>query len=75
MCVDYRTLNKNSKKDSYALPRIEELLDCLSGNRFFSVIDMKSGFIFLAWINLYTFFRDDMSNELYFSLEEFPFLW
>jgi hypothetical protein len=37
-------LNKNSKKDSYALPRIEELLDCLSGNRFFSVIDMKSGY-------------------------------
>jgi hypothetical protein len=24
--------------------RIEELLDCLSGNRFFSVIDMKSGY-------------------------------
>jgi hypothetical protein len=44
MCVDYRMLNKNSKKDSYALPRIEELLDCLSGNRFFSVIDMKSGY-------------------------------
>ena len=43
MCVDYRMLNKNSKKDSYALPRIEELLDCLSGNGFFSVIDMKSG--------------------------------
>jgi hypothetical protein len=38
-----RPLNKNSKKDSYALPRVEELLDCLSGNRFFSVIDMKSG--------------------------------
>jgi hypothetical protein len=26
MCVDYRMLNKNSKKDSYALPRVEELL-------------------------------------------------
>jgi hypothetical protein len=25
MCVDYRQLNKQSKKDSYALPRIEEL--------------------------------------------------
>jgi hypothetical protein len=36
MCVDYRMLNNNLKKDSYALPRIEELLDCLSGNRFFS---------------------------------------
>jgi hypothetical protein len=44
MCVDYRMLNKNSKKDSYALPRIAELLDCLSGNRFFSVINMKSGY-------------------------------
>ena len=44
MCFDYRMLNKNSKKDSHALPRIEELLDCLSGNRFFSVIDMKSGY-------------------------------
>jgi hypothetical protein len=44
MCVDYRMLNNNLKKDSYALPRIEELLDCLSGNRFFSVIDMKSGY-------------------------------
>ena len=44
MCVDYCMLNKNSKKDSYALPRIEELLDCLSGKRFFSVIEMKSGY-------------------------------
>jgi hypothetical protein len=31
--------------------------------------------ICLAWINLYTFFRDDISNKLYFSLEEFAFLW
>ena len=36
MCVDYRMLNKNSKKDSYALQCIAELLDCLSGNYFFS---------------------------------------
>lgn len=44
MCVDYRQLNKMTRKDSYALPRIEELLDCLSGNKFFSHIDMKSGY-------------------------------
>lgn len=44
MCVDYRQLNKLTRKDSYALPRIEELLDCLSGNKFFSHIDMKSGY-------------------------------
>lgn len=31
-------------KDSYALPRVEEILDCLSGSQYFSVLDMKSGY-------------------------------
>ena len=44
MCVDYRTLNKKTIKDSYALPRIEEILDTLSGSKYFSVLDMKSGY-------------------------------
>jgi len=44
LCVDYRMLNNNTKKDSYSLPRIEELLDCLGGSKFFSVVDMKSGY-------------------------------
>jgi hypothetical protein len=44
LCVDYRQLNNITKKDSYALPRIEELLYCLGGSTFFSVIDMKSGY-------------------------------
>lgn len=44
ICVDYRQLNQKTKKDAYVLPRIEEILDCLAGNRYFSVIDMKSGF-------------------------------
>ena len=44
LCVDYPQLNNITKKDSYALPMIEELLDCLGGSTFFSVIDMKSGY-------------------------------
>ena len=44
LCIDYRQLNNITKKDSYVLPRIEELLDCLGGSTFFSVIDMKSGY-------------------------------
>lgn len=44
MCVDYRQLNLRTKKDSYALPRIEEILDALAGNRFFTILDMKSGY-------------------------------
>lgn len=44
MCIDYRQLNQRTIKDSYALPRIEEILDSLSGARYFSVLDMKSGY-------------------------------
>ena len=45
LCVDYRLLNSRTKKDAYALPRIEHILDCLGGNRYFSVIDMKAGYL------------------------------
>jgi hypothetical protein len=44
MCVDYRQLNSKTKKDAYALPRIEEILENLSGNSYFTVLDAKSGY-------------------------------
>lgn len=44
MCVDYRQLNQCTRRDSCDLPRIEEILDCLSGNKYLSVLDMKSGY-------------------------------
>ena len=44
MCIDYRLLNARTVKDSYALPRIEEIFDCLAGNKIFSVLDMKCGY-------------------------------
>lgn len=45
MCLDFRQLNLNTIKDSYALPRIEELLDGLSGSLYFTVLDMKSAYL------------------------------
>ena len=44
LCVNYRMLNDRTVKDSYALPRIEEVFNCLNGANFFSTIDMKSGY-------------------------------
>ena len=44
LCVDYRMLNQKTVKDSYALPRIEEVFDILNGSTLFNNIDMKSGY-------------------------------
>lgn len=44
MCVDYRLINKKLIADKYPLPRIDEILDSLGRAKYFSVIDLFSGF-------------------------------
>jgi hypothetical protein len=44
MCIDYQNLNAVTVKNKYPLPRIDDLLDQLKDTKFFSKIDLRSGY-------------------------------
>ena len=43
-CINLWKLNARTIKDTYRLPRIDEILDCLNGVEWFSSFDLKSGY-------------------------------
>ena len=54
VCIDYRELKKLTVKNRYPLPRINDLFDQLQGAKYFSKIDLRSGyhqdyFSYLLW--------------------------
>ena len=44
MCIDYQALKKILVKNIYPLPRIDKLIDFLKGAKFFTKLDLKSGY-------------------------------
>lgn len=44
MCIDYRALNEVTVKKNYVMSIVEEQLSRLSGNKYFSTLDMTSGY-------------------------------
>jgi hypothetical protein len=45
MCIDYRKLNKATKKDHFALPFIDDMLERLENHTYFCFLDRYSGFM------------------------------
>ena len=43
-CIDYRKVNAITRRDAYPLPRIDDTLDTLAGAKWFSTLDMLSGY-------------------------------
>jgi hypothetical protein len=44
-CVDFRALNSRIKKDAYGIPRDDDTLHMLSGAKYFSKLDLMSGYL------------------------------
>lgn len=44
LCVDYRELNRKSVRDRHPIPRIQDMLDSLSGSSWFSVLDQGKAY-------------------------------
>ncbi|GJU38648.1 hypothetical protein Tco_1191605 [Tanacetum coccineum] len=44
MCIDCQELNKLTVKNRYSIPRIDDLFDQLQGARYFSKMDLHSGY-------------------------------
>jgi len=44
LCVDYRRLNSVTIQDAYPFPRIAQSLDALARSKYFSTLDLLSGY-------------------------------
>ena len=47
-CIDFCKLNIRTKKDSYLLPQIQETIESLVGEGYFSCLDLKADFFQIA---------------------------
>ena len=43
-CIDYRKVNAVTRKDAYPLPRVDDTLDTLAGSKWFTTLDLLSGY-------------------------------
>ena len=67
-CIDYGALNNVTKKDAYPLPRIDDTLDSLEGAKYFSTLDLQSGY----WQDdVDSQFRDKTAFSTPFGLYQF----
>src|SRR5450759_3830581 len=49
LCTDYRALNKQTVKDRYPLPHMDDLFDNVMGSTKFSKVDLRTGYHQIGW--------------------------
>ena len=45
LCCDVRMLNLKTLKDAWPLPRVQEVLEAVKGAKWYSVMDLVSGYL------------------------------
>lgn len=73
LCVDYRALNAVTVKRQYPMPIVEEQLSKLAGNKYFSTLDMTSGYYQIPLSNESRKFTAFMTPDGLFEYNVMPF--
>ena len=69
-CIDYRKLNEVTKADTFPLPKIDDLLDQLGKSKYFSTLDLKSGY----WqIKVHPSSQEKTTHQGLFEFRVMPF--
>ena len=61
VCIDYRRLNKVTRKDHFPLPFIDQMMDRLTGHSYYCLLDGYNGYNQIAT-------RRPRQNHLHMSL-------
>lgn len=73
LCVDYRALNNKTKKDCFPLPLIDDQLVNLSGNSFFTTLDLASGYYQVPMADDSRRYTGFVTPDGHFEFKRMPF--
>lgn len=73
LCIDFRSLNNKTKKDCFPLPLIDDQLTNLSGNSFFTTLDLASGYYQVPMAKESRRFTGFVTPDGHYEFKRMPF--
>lgn len=73
LCVDFRALNNKTRKDCFPLPLIDDQLTNLSGNSYFTTLDLASGYYQVPMAEESRRFTGFVTPDGHFEFKRMPF--